>query len=347
MKSLLMPRAALGLALLAAAGHATTWKHSDAAALRQQMAQNEHTLVAFVASETQSTKALLPEWNAVDDGEVPLSSVNCSTADALCAQLDVVSFPAIRLYRRNKPMVRYRGPRKALSIVSFLQRIKRPVVSHLSNNDGLDDFLASDGVVVVAHLGSHDGSLLARFSSLADTYHDRYSFGLVSHEPGAANFVQCRNNMDAMEHEQSQVDRAGDFERFLSKCAEPLVPELSRRTELQYAKTGKSLVYYLSDDETWREAQARIMNPLAKQYGDYLQFVTVDSAEYPELPRNLGLAARQGLVVENRHTGDKFPYPSAAASALDVNAVAQFIDAIAQGSVMPWKGHEQYQHDEL
>ncbi|PHH63287.1 hypothetical protein CDD81_6144 [Ophiocordyceps australis] len=344
MKSFLLPRAALGLLLLAAAGHAATWKHSDAAALWQQMAQNDYTLVAFVASETQSTNALLPEWNAVDD-EVPLSCVNCSTTDTLCVQFDVVSFPAIRLYRRNKPMVRYRGPRKASSIASFLRRIRRPVVSQLTN-DGLDGFLASDAVVLVAHIGSHDGSLLARFSSLAATYHDRYSFGLVSHEPTVADFVQCRNNVDSMEHEQTRLDLAGDLERFLAKCAQPLVPQLNRRTELQYAKTGKSLVYYWSDKETWREAQARIMNPLAKQYSDYLHFVTVDSAEYPELSRSLGLPAQQGLVVENRHTGDKFPYPSAAAG-LDANALAQFIEAIAQGSVVPWKGHEQHQHDEL
>lgn len=49
------------------------------------------------------------------------------------------------------------------------------------------------------------------------------------------------------------------------------------------------------------------MRPLAKRHGAYLQLVTVDLTEYPDMTRALGVASATGLV-ENAHTGQAYPY---------------------------------------
>ncbi|KND94342.1 Protein disulfide-isomerase [Tolypocladium ophioglossoides CBS 100239] len=310
--------------------HAAAWKHSDASELKQQLLQNDCTLVA----------SLLSEWQTIR-GDATLMSVDCSASRDLCAELDVVSFPAIRLYQRDRPMIRYRGPRKASSITSFLKRIQHPIITRLTN-ETLDSFASTDSVVFVAHLHDDDASLLARFSSIAAAYRDRYTFA-VAQGMGiltGPSTLQCHNNVDGEEHFQTGLDPVGALEAFVGTCTEPLIPELNRRTELKYRQTGKSLVHYFSDAEADREAYGKAMKPLARAYREYLQFVTVDSSEYPEMPRTLGVAAGRGLAVENPHTGQAFPYRRSRgdSSALTAAEVGEFIASISRGNVEPWNG---------
>jgi protein disulfide-isomerase A1 len=41
-------------------------------------------------------------------------SIDCVSESKLCKENDVISYPAIRLFRKNKSVARYRGPRKAI-----------------------------------------------------------------------------------------------------------------------------------------------------------------------------------------------------------------------------------------
>lgn len=99
-------------------------------------------------------------------------------------------------------------------------------------------------------------------------------------------------------------------------------------------------MYYCSDAEADREAYSAAAKPLAKAYREYLQFVTVNSGEYPEMPRTLGIASSIGLAVENPHTGQTFPYRNSRSnsSALTAAEVGEFIAEISQGKVEAWNG---------
>ena len=96
-------------------------------------------------------------------------SVDCANDKSLCAELDVVSFPAIRLYGPDGSMRRYRGPRKSKPIEAFLDRMSKPLITEV-DGDNSNSFIASDDVVFVAHLATADGG--ADESRLEDRFLD-------------------------------------------------------------------------------------------------------------------------------------------------------------------------------
>lgn len=95
------------------------------------------------------------------------------------------------------------------------------------------------------------------------------------------------------------------------------------------------MVYYLSNGEADREAYTKTVKRVAQRYAEFLQFVTVDSNEYPDMARNLGVRSGGGLAVQNVHNGQVFPFRGDAASP---DAIDQFIVAISEGRAQPWDG---------
>lgn len=62
------------------------------------------------------SKSLEPEWkSATAQSKKPLVSIDCVIESKLCEEHDVISYPAIRLFRGGESVSRYRGPRKASS----------------------------------------------------------------------------------------------------------------------------------------------------------------------------------------------------------------------------------------
>lgn len=107
------------------------------------------------------------------------------------------------------------------------------------------------------------------------------------------------------------------------------------------------MVYYFSDDEKERARYTKLLKPLAKTYREYLQLVTIDSADYPGMARDLGLATNRGLSLQNQHNGQVFPYTGR----ITPEAISEFIVSISKGEIKPWPGHTDKSlkaaHDEL
>ncbi|EXU99533.1 protein disulfide isomerase family protein [Metarhizium robertsii] len=315
---------------------ALAWSHSSAKELKSLLTKRDNTLVAFVVPDHEASKTLLPEWTTLQD-KIATKSIDCIVSQDLCAEFDVVSFPAIRLYRGDQPMIRYRGPRTASSLMSFFARQQQPAYTKLSKNQ-IERFTTTDDFVVIAHLHEDDEELLSRFSTTAEAYRDRYSFGYSTDVAQQdASRLTCYNNIDNLEHSEAELDQSGVIERFLETCKELLIPQLTRRTELKYRRPGKSLVYYFTGEESDRDLYVKRMKPLARTYHEYLRFVTVDSTEYADMSRGMGLELERGLVVENTHGGQLFPYRGS--GGIGIGEVENFITAISQGAVQPWTGH--------
>ncbi|KAM0264741.1 hypothetical protein ACHAQJ_000566 [Trichoderma viride] len=259
--------------------------------------------------------------------------------------MDVVSFPAIRLYQKDGATTRYRGPRRVASIEAFVKRALEP---HVQDIDGkhLDDFISSDDYVFVAQLQNEDESLDARFRSLAHEYSDRYSFGMALSSDGSSG-IWCYNNVDESQHTATDLDDTNSLKNLLHLCTAELIPQLTRRNEMTYLSSGRSLVFYLSNNEASREAYTKNLKSVAQRYAEFLTFVTVDSNEYPDMARNLGIRSTSGLAVQNIHNGQVFLFRGDAASSDEID---QFIVAISEGRAQPWDGtfdEEQEGHDEL
>lgn len=105
------------------------------------------------------------------------------------------------------------------------------------------------------------------------------------------------------------------------------------------------MVYYLFKTEAQREAYTKNVKSTAQRYAEFLRFVTVDSNEYPDMARNLGIrSAAGGLAVQNVHNGQVFLFKG------DItlpNEIDQFIVTISEGRAQPWDGTFDEGHDEL
>jgi protein disulfide-isomerase A1 len=220
------------------------------------------------------------------------------------------------------------------------------MVSEVSLAD-VKDFSASDEIVMLMHLSKDNESLFQRMEAFALQYYDRYSFGATfTADPPK---VVCYNNIDGTRHVAEHLESLNELQRLLARCVEPLISALTRRNEVKYLSVssrypresvsrfipeqgGKSLVYYFNISEIARKAYTDEMNTLAKTYQEYLTLVTVDSGEYPAMPGNLGLKSGTGLVVQNLHNGQAFPYEG------DITAekIEAFIIAISEGKVSAW-----------
>jgi protein disulfide-isomerase A1 len=251
-----------------------------------------------------------------------------------CEQQDVGSHPAIRAYFPDNTVERYRGPRKAASIASFLNRISGPSVADLTSEQ-LPSFLAGDHVSVVLQAPPGQDNLVENFETVAHRYHDRYSFGLLLGE-GQAPALRCQNNVDRLEYSTSELTTVASVESFVRQCGADLIGEMTRRNELSYVKAGKSIVVYFTDSEVDREEYVKATRALAKKYREYLAFVTVDTDEYPDMVAAMGHApgATGVLALQNPHNWQVFPL----AGDVDPASIEAFIVEISQGQVQPWDG---------
>ncbi|KAL7819284.1 ER-resident thioredoxin [Trichoderma aethiopicum] len=329
--------------LLACAHIVCASQFSDPTQVKKLLADNDITLIAY---DRETSKALLQEWQTVQQNVASTATIDCPSSPKLCQEMDVVSFPAIRLYQKDGSMKRYRGSRRAAAIESFVKRALKRSVQDISGQQ-LAEFIASDDVVFIAKLLGESESIDAHYRHFAHEYSDRYSFGITTSDSVASNGVWCYNNADGTQHAATDLNDPNALSKLLNLCIAEIIPQLTRRNEMTHLSSGRSLVYYFSNNEADREAYVKALKPVAQRYAEFLQFVTVDSREYPDMPRNLGVRSAGGLAVQNVHNGQIFPFRGNGALPAQID---QFIVAISEGRAQPWDGRfdeEKEAHDEL
>jgi hypothetical protein len=86
----------------------------------------------------------------------------------------------------------------------------------------------------------------------------------------------------------------------------------------------------------------------AKAFEDFLAFATVDTNEYPHMPRTFGLGGARGMCLVNRHNGMVFHY-NGDVSAMTADSLQSFIVAVSEGKLEAWqvKVPADVSHDEL
>lgn len=306
---------------------------------------------------TEPSKALEAEWlAATSQTKTALLSVDCKTEADLCQEQGVISYPAIRVFDGSEKVRRYKGPRKASAIVSFLNRaVLRavlPVVSTLDQKN-ITEFKSGDEAVIIAYIPEEEKALKAAFMELASRNHDKFTFGIASDKTlaKAAN-IQIPSVVVHRPKEGEQEVLPGPsgidvLESFLETATAPSIGEFTRRNELKYMKAGKSLVYYFAPTSQDRETYRESLKPLAKKFKEYLNFVTVDAVEYGHMLPALGIqdTGSPALAVFNPMYGQAFPYDQ---KKITPETVESFVMDIVQGKVQPLgAGGEELKHTEL
>jgi len=143
-----------------------------------------------------------------------------------------------------------------------------------------------------------------------------------------------------------ELEKRGGWEKFVQGCAERVIPELTRRNEIGYYQSGKSIVHYFVQNDKERREYVGEMLQMAKKYGEYLQFTTTDVNEYPNAVEMMGLKrGSRGLSVQSPGTGDVYPYTGN--QRLTAHVVEMFLSDIIQGKVKPWQKPWSTEHQEL
>ncbi|SPO03617.1 uncharacterized protein DNG_06300 [Cephalotrichum gorgonifer] len=315
------------------------WTFTASSELDALIRSQEGTLVAFVMPNLAACKKLEPQWDIVREKEPAAAAVvDCSAEPEYCLAQDVRTHPAVRLYFPDGTYRRYRGPRKADGILPFFGRARQR--AWLSPPADSASFLDSDPVAILALFpakesgGDNSALLHESYADAAYRYGDRYSFGLrVVEDVGEGFRLKCQNNRDKMAYETADLSKVSAIDRFM----------------------GKSMVHYFPSSEADREAYVATVRPLAKRYKEYLNFLTVDPDEYPDMAASLGhvRGARGVLAVQNPHTWQAFPFDEGAQ--ITAAAVEEFIMGISRGEVEAWDGREKERgakgarsaHDEL
>lgn len=102
--------------------------------------------------------------------------------------------------------------------------------------------------MVVAHVEEDDESLENRFTKTAEQYRDRYSFAIRQSKAHGAS-LECMNNIN---FEQLSITDLSDplaIRNFVNRCAQPIIPEFTRRNEGEYSKVSNTATL-----ETGRQA---------------------------------------------------------------------------------------------
>lgn len=121
------------------------------------------------------------------------------------------------------------------------------MVSHLSAKNA-SSFTSIDDIVVVAHVDQDEKSLEDRFTKAAKQFRDRYSFAIRQRKAHGAS-LECMNNVN---FEQLSITDFSDplaIHNFVSRCAQPIIPEFTRRNEGQYSKVSTASARQPWDDK--------------------------------------------------------------------------------------------------
>ncbi|EXJ68185.1 uncharacterized protein A1O5_08800 [Cladophialophora psammophila CBS 110553] len=342
------------LGSLAAAVHAQ-WHHGSSIDFHSILDSNPLTLVAFVAPWTAPSKSLASEWaTAKFQLTYPLVSIDWTAEPSLCTAHKVHSYPAIRLFHVPDESTRYGGPRKASAIVSFVVRASLPAVSEV-NVKNITDLVGIDRVTVVAHLKIDEGSMRSKFTRVAEAFRNQFVFGIADDKRLAQkekiefpSIIAYKTDVGDQEVLHGAVKRSV-IESFVLEAGKPLIDELTRRNELNYMSSHELIAYIFVTDAADRASLRRKFHPVAKQYKDCVNFVTIDGIEYGHISPSLGLHRGHypGFTVYSAWKDQVFPYP--AVKGIGADNIEEFLLEILHGKRAPWNpaGAGHGQHDEL
>ncbi|KAK3356775.1 hypothetical protein B0T25DRAFT_578946 [Lasiosphaeria hispida] len=318
---------------------ALAWSHVNDTKLQDALDSSGYTLIAFVMPSQDASRSLEAEWVAMQEREEDdnIVSFDCEVHPKVCNDLDVSSFPAIRVYHRDGRMDRYRGERKGREISLFLRRTFRPAVFE-ADEQMADQLTLLDDVVIRGHIHPDDWNLYDRFYDFAKKYKDDYSFVVTPPGYGATRSrLTCVNNPDDVKHETYETTAVEALEKFVKLCSEPLIPEITRRNRKDYARTSKSVLHFFATTDAEKEAYREKMRPLAKKHADLVQFVIIDPAEHPDMVLTTGEAeSKIGLALIKSMTGVVVPYVVKGDEKLTAKIVGKFLNEAAVIS-----GHEE------
>jgi hypothetical protein len=116
--------------------------------------------------------------------------------------------------------------------------MKRSPVSTVTESN-ITSFASTDDIVFIGQFSDDDHALQDIYVDVAHQYRDRHSFALGPASAQSSS-LQCINNADQEQISTTgaQLSNLAAIENFVKQCAQPLIPELTRRNEAEYMRVS-------------------------------------------------------------------------------------------------------------
>ncbi|KAK4189585.1 hypothetical protein QBC35DRAFT_138968 [Podospora australis] len=341
------------------------WNHvADATELGRWVTdpagEGKPILAAFVKPDEPASASFEEEWlkatawaDAESDSDHALVSIDCTSPeqDEACQIEKDMKYPSIYLLEVDRPVVEYRGPRRAAAFLNFVSRRNRPAISELKDAEALVAFKKADETAFVAYLHEEDrGKAGVVFSDVADKYREEFSFGVVYGEELAKEEEKVKGNelpvvvcykrngegeeVTAVVHKK--LGEVGELDEWIQQASRSLVSELTVLNHERLLKRNSPMVYVFLPTESERQAMRETLKKAASQYADSLTMVTVDPYEFPHLMPKLGLepGVLPALAVHQVSKDRIYPYPKD--KPISEDAIQKWGKDIFFGLTEPW-----------
>lgn len=314
----------------------------DEASFKQTIQQSGIFLVEFFAPWCGHCKALAPEYETaatlLKDKGITLIQIDCTVETRLCEAYDVSGYPTLKIFRDGQHSP-YEGPRKANAIVSFMIKQTLPVTTDV-DHDNFELFKTSDEIVVLALLDNENKEEHDIYHKLAETYRNKYVFGVTSSANIAKELkTQIPNVVMFKKFDEALVvfDKAFKYETleaFINSESVPLLGELRPDTYEKYISTKVPLgcIFVSSDEE--KEHLKSVFISVAKKYKGRLNFATIDGNLYGGHAENLNLKQEwPAFAIQETNSNKKYPFDQT--KSLELLHIEEFLDDYFSSRLSP------------
>ncbi|TPX43173.1 hypothetical protein SeMB42_g04743 [Synchytrium endobioticum] len=286
-------------------------------------------------------KALVPEYETaateLKASDIALGKVDCTVEARLCEDYEVRGYPTLKVFKRKQP-IEYSGQRKADSMVSFMKKMKRPVVTTLTA-DEVPAFSKEDKVVIIAFMADNTTSDYAAFKNVASKLSEKFSFGFTddpaakeAHANGSAVVLFKRFDEGRDQYPKDKPLTESDLESFIAAYSVPLIDEIGPENYAAYVESGKPLAYVFVATEEQRAALRPAMETVAKEFKADVNFVYIDAVKFGGHAKNLNLKEEwPAFAIHKPAEGAKYPFDGS--KQITEDSIREFVTDFVKGNI--------------
>ena len=225
-----------------------------------------------------------------------------------------------------------------------MKKQTRPAVATLTTSAEVTAFAEEDKVVVVGFFQDKESSEFKKFTEVAETLRQKYSFGAVvgNNEVAKENGVTGDNGVVLFKKfDEGKNVLNGDLStlnEFISGNSVPTIDELGPETYKDYAESGLPLLYLFVDSRVEGQTTTYVdkIRELAKSTKGKLNWAYIDFSKYARHSESLGLSGKTvpAIAIEDIvGEGDHFAFDES--TEITTESVTEFVNKFLNKELTP------------